>query len=234
MRLRFSIVKDILTLGLSSFLTQCAALVMQIIMNQQTIKYGALSQYGADIPLTVFGIVNKVNGLMMSIIMGISVGAQPLFSYNFGAKLFTRVKKLAITCLIVCVTIGFLGMLCLQLFPQQIISIFGQENDLYNEFAVMCLKNMTIFIFVMGVQMVASVYFQAVGKAMGATVLSLSRQVLFMIPCMLILPYFFGIIGLMWSFPVSDVFSVAMAAVMLTVEMRKLNQLIRVPVVQEA
>ncbi len=93
MRLRLSIVKSILVLGLSSFLTQCAALVMQIIMNQQTIKYGALSQYGADIPLTVFGIVNKVNGLMMSLIMGISVGSQPLFSYNYGAKLFTRVKK---------------------------------------------------------------------------------------------------------------------------------------------
>ena len=232
MRLRLSIVKSILVLGLSSFLTQCAALVMQIIMNQQTIKYGALSQYGADIPLTVFGIVNKVNGLMMSLIMGISVGSQPLFSYNYGAKLFTRVKKLAQTCLIVCVTIGFLGMLCLQIFPQQIISIFGQENDLYNEFAVMCLKNMTIFIFVMGVQMVASVYFQAIGKAMGATVLSLSRQVLFMIPCMLILPYFFGIIGLMWSSPVSDVFSVAMAAIMLSMEMRKLNRLIRVPAAQ--
>nr|WP_288975574.1 MATE family efflux transporter [uncultured Blautia sp.] len=234
MKLRLSVVKSILILGLSSFLTQCAALVMQIIMNQQTIKYGALSQYGADIPLTVFGIVNKVNGLMMSLIMGISVGSQPLFSYNYGAKLFTRVKKLAKTCLIVCVTIGFLGMLCLQIFPQQIISLFGQENDLYNEFAVMCLKNMTIFIFVMGVQMVASVYFQAVGKAMGATVLSLSRQVLFMIPCMLILPHFFGIIGLMWSFPVSDVFSVAMAAVMLTMEMRKLNQLIRFPLAPEA
>lgn len=234
MKLRLSVVKSIMTLGLSSFLTQCAALVMQIIMNQQTIKYGALSQYGADIPLTVFGIVNKVNGLMMSLIMGISVGSQPLFSYNYGAKLFTRVKKLAKTCLIVCVTIGFLGMLCLQIFPQQIISLFGQENALYNEFAVMCLKNMTIFIFVMGVQMVASVYFQAVGKAMGATVLSLSRQVLFMIPCMLLLPHFFGIIGLMWSFPVSDVFSVAMAAVMLTTEMRKLNRLIRFPLAPEA
>lgn len=232
MKLRFTIVKSILILGLSSFLTQCAALVMQIIMNQQTVKYGALSHYGADIPLTVFGIVNKVNGLMMSLIMGISVGAQPLFSYNYGAKLFKRVKKLAITCLIVCVTIGFLGMLCLQFFPQQIISLFGQENALYNEFAVMCLKNMTIFIFVMGVQMVAGVYFQAVGKAMGATILSLSRQILFMIPCMLILPHFFGIIGLMWSFPVSDVFSVAMAAVMLTLEMRKLNHLIKYPSLQ--
>ena len=227
MKLKGDVVKSIVTLGLSSFFTQFAALFMQIIMNQQTIKYGEMSIYGADIPLTVFGIVNKVNGLMMSLIMGISTGSQPLFSFNYGAKKFQRVKQLVKTAMISCVVIGFIGMLCLQSFPNQIISIFGQESDLYNEFAVMCLKNMTIFIFVMGVQMVAGVYYQAVGKPVGALLLSLSRQVLFMIPCFLILPIFFGIKGVMWSFPVSDVLSVAMAALMLAVEMRKLNQMIR-------
>ena len=227
MKLKGDVVKSIVTLGLSSFFTQFAALFMQIIMNQQTIKYGEMSIYGADIPLTVFGIVNKVNGLMMSLIMGISTGSQPLFSFNYGAKKFQRVKQLVKTAMISCVVIGFIGMLCLQSFPNQIISIFGQESDLYNEFAVMCLKNMTIFIFVMGVQMVAGVYYQAVGKPVGALLLSLSRQVLFMSPCFLILPIFFGIKGVMWSFPVSDVLSVAMAALMLAVEMRKLNQMIR-------
>ena len=227
MKLKGDVVKSIVTLGLSSFFTQFAALFMQIIMNQQTIKYGEMSIYGADIPLTVFGIVNKVNGLMMSLIMGISTGSQPLFSFNYGAKKFQRVKQLVKTAMISCVVIGFIGMLCLQSFPNQIISIFGQESDLYDEFAVMCLKNMTIFIFVMGVQMVAGVYYQAVGKPVGALLLSLSRQVLFMIPCFLILPIFFGIKGVMWSFPVSDVLSVAMAALMLAVEMRKLNQMIR-------
>lgn len=92
----------------------------------------------------------------------------------------------------------------------------------------MCLKNMTIFIFIMGVQMVVGVYFQATGKAGKAMLLSLSlsRQILFMIPCMIILPHFFGVRGIMWSFPVSDIFSVTMAALMLGVEMRKLNRLI--------
>lgn len=226
MKLKGEVVKCILTLGLSSFFTQFAALFMQIIMNQQTIKYGAMSIYGADIPITVFGIVNKVNGLMMSLIMGISTGSQPLFSFNYGAQKFQRVKQLVKTALTACVTIGFIGMLCLQSFPNQIISIFGQESELYNEFAVMCLKNMTIFIFVMGVQMVAGVYYQSVGKPMVALILSLSRQVLFMIPALLILPIFFGIKGVMWSFPVSDVFSVALAIIMLVMEMRKLNQVI--------
>lgn len=227
MKLNGEAVRMILTLGLSSFFTQVAGVFMQIIMNQQTIKYGEMSIYGADIPLTVFGIVNKVNGLMMSLVMGISVGSQPIFSFNYGAKKFDRVKQLVKTTLISCVSIGFIGMLCFQAFPSQIISIFGQENDLYNEFAVMCLKNMTIFIFVMGVQMVAGVYYQAVGKPIGALVLSLSRQVLFMIPALLILPAFFGIKGVMWSFPVSDVFSVALGAVMLAVEMKKMGQMIK-------
>lgn len=226
MKLQAPIVKSIFVLGLSSCLTQCAALIMQIIMNQQTIRYGAMSEYGADIPLTVFGIVNKINGLMISVIIGITGGAQPLFSFNYGAKNYERVQKLVKLCLVVCVTIGLIGTFCLQTFPHQIISIFGQENALYNQFAVMCLKNMTIFIFIMGVQMVVGVYFQATGKAGKAMLLSLSRQILFMIPCMIILPHFFGVRGIMWSFPVSDIFSVTMAALMLGVEMRKLNRLI--------
>lgn len=227
LKLKGEVVRSILTLGMSSFFTQFAALFMQIIMNQQTIKYGEMSIYGADIPLTVFGIVNKVNGLMMSLVMGISTGSQPLFSFNYGARKFQRVKQLVKTAMVACVTIGFIGMLCFQTFPNQIISIFGQESDLYNEFAVMCLKNMTVFIFVMGVQMVAGVYYQAVGKPVGALVLSLSRQVLFMIPCFLILPVIFGIKGVMWSFPVSDLLSVSLAAIMLVMEMRKLNRMIK-------
>lgn len=224
MKLNFLTVKNILLLGVSSFVTQLAMLVMQIVMNQQTKKYGALSIYGADIPLTVFGIVMKVNQIMMSIIMGITIGSQPVFSFNYGAQKFDRVKNLVKTSLIACTIIGFTGMLILQTFPQQIVSIFGQEDDLYNEFAVMCMKNMTIFIFVMGVQMVASVYFQAVGKPFGATVISLSRQILFMLPCLFIMPIFFGIKGVMWSFPVSDIFSVALSAIMLITEMKSLNQ----------
>lgn len=227
MRLDGWAVKTILTLGLSSFFTQVAGVIMHIIMNQQTIKYGEMSIYGADIPLTVFGIVSKVNSLMMSVVMGISIGSQPIFSFNYGARKFERVKQLVKTALIFCLTIGFIGTLCFQTFPGPIISIFGQAEPLYNEFAVMCLKNMTFFIFVMGVQMVAGVYFQAVGKPVSALVLSLSRQVLFMIPCLLILPVFFGIKGVMWSFPVSDIFSVTLGAIMLTIEMKKMNQMIR-------
>lgn len=221
------IVKNILGLGVSSFLTQIAILFVQIIMNRQSVKYGAMSKYGSDIPLTVFGIVMKVNQLMMALILGVTSGSQPIFSFNYGAKKFQRVKQLVRTALIVCVGIGFCCMLIFQLFPQQIISLFGQENDLYNEFAVMSIKNITIFIFVMGVQMVASVYFQSIGKPIGAAILSLSRQIIFMIPAMYILPIFFGIKGVMWSFPLADISSVILGAIMLSFEMRRLNKNIK-------
>ncbi|MDO5409708.1 MAG: MATE family efflux transporter [Lachnospiraceae bacterium] len=224
LKLKAAIVRGILALGSSSFITQISMLFMQIVMNQQTIKYGALSKYGTDIPLTVFGIVMKINQIMMSIILGITTGSQPIFSFNYGARQFDRVKKLVKTTLLYCTIVGFTGMLVLQFFPQQIINIFGQEDALYNEFAVMCLKNMTIFIFVMSVQMVASVYFQAVGKPFGALVLALSRQILFMIPCLMILPVFFGIKGVMWSFPVSDICSVILGGFMLAFEIRILNK----------
>lgn len=224
LKLKASVVKNIAVLGFSSFITQIAMLFMQIVMNRQTVKYGALSKYGSDIPLTVFGIVMKINQIMMSIIMGITTGSQPIFSFNYGARKFRRVKSLVKTVVTACTVVGVCGMIVLQTFPQQIINIFGQEDALYNEFAVMCIKNMTIFIFVMGIQMTASVYFQAVGKPIGATVLSLSRQILFMIPCLLILPVFFGIKGVMWSFPVSDILCVTLGFFMLLSEMKKLNK----------
>lgn len=227
LRLKGSVVKNIAALGFSSFITQSAMLVMQIVMNQQTVHYGAASKYGSDIPLTVFGIVMKINQIMMSIIIGITSGSQPIFSYNYGAQKFKRVRQLVKTALVVCVFIGLCGTLVFQIFPQPIINIFGQESALYNEFAVMCLKNMTFFIFVMGVQMVATVYFQAVGRPLGAMVLSLSRQILFMIPCLFFLPIFFGIKGVMWSFPVSDVFSVILGSCMLTREMIRLGHKIQ-------
>lgn len=224
MGLKPEFVKLICSLGFSSFVTQSAMLVMNIVMNQQAIKYGGLSKYGADIPITVFGIVMKINQIMMSIIIGTTSGSQPIYSFNFGAGKLDRVKKTVVTSVAATTLVGLCGMAVLQSFPQQIINIFGQENDLYNEFAVMCLRNMTFFIFVMGIQMTASVFFQATGKPGKATVISLSRQILFMIPCLYILPVFFGIKGIMWSFPVSDVFSVVLSAVMLLAELKLLDK----------
>ena len=226
MRLSPEIVKDILILGVSSFITQVAMLFMQIVLNRQAVRYGALSKYGPEIPLTVFGIVIKVNQIMTSIIMGITVGSQPVFSYNYGARKYGRVRNLVKACMISTTIVGAIGTVCLQVFPQQIISIFGQEDALYNEFAVMAMRNMTFLIFILGVQMTASVYFQAVGKPKGSVLISLSRQILFMIPLLFILPGFLGIKGVMFAFPGADIASVILCSTLLIREIKTLNRMI--------
>ena len=219
-----AIMKTILTVGFSSFITQAAMLVTQVLLNQQAVKYGAMSEFGAEIPLTVFGIVMKINGLMVSVIMGLVIGSQPVYSYNYGAKKYDRVRELIKDSMIAGTVIGLIGMAVFQLFPQQLISIFGQEDALYNTFAVMAIRTMTILIFILGIQMTAGVYFQAVGKPKHSIVISLSRSILFMVPLLLIMPLFFGIRGVMMCYPVSDLFSVILCSTLLIREMKNLGK----------
>ena len=224
MKLEPEVVKDIVLLGFSSFITQVSMLFMQIVLNRQAVRYGALTKYGSEIPLTVFGIVMKVNQIMTSIILGITTGSQPVFSYNYGAQKYGRVRDLVKFCMIVTTIVGTIGTICLQVFPQQIISIFGQEDALYNEFAVMAMRNMTFLIFILGVQMTASVYFQAVGKPRGSVLISLSRTILFMIPLLFILPHFIGVKGIMFAFPGADIAAVILCTTLLVREIRDLNR----------
>ena len=217
--------KRIIVIGMSAFLSQISMVITQILLNNQAAKYGAMSVYGPDIPVTCFGIIMKVNQIMMSVIIGITNATQPIFSFNFGAEKYDRVRELVKKTVATTFIVGCLGWLVLQNFPSQIISIFGQESELYNEFAVMCCKNMTKMIFVMGVPMMAGVYFQAVGKPVQAVLLSLSRQVLFSIPLMIILPIFMGVVGIMYSYPLADCFSITLATILLVLEMRRLHRL---------
>ncbi len=224
LRLDTGIIPNILAVGFSSFITQAAMLVTQVLLNQQAIRYGAMSEFGAEIPLTVFGIVMKINGLMVSVIMGLVVGSQPVYSYNYGARKYDRVRQLIKTSMIAGTVIGLIGTAMLQLFPQQFISIFGQEDALYNTFAVMAIRTMTILIFILGIQMTAGVYFQAVGKPRHSIIISLSRSLLFMVPLLLIMPKFFGIRGVMMCYPISDLFSVILCSTLLIREMKNLGK----------
>ena len=220
---KFHRVRQILVIGVSGFLTQTAVLVSQVLLNNQAVKYGAMSIYGSEIPLTCFGIIMKINQIMMAVILGITTSTQPIFSYNYGAAKYDRIRELIKKTCIATFAVGVIGCLTFQTFPQQIINIFGQENALYNEFAVMCLRNMTILIFVMGIPMMAGTYFQSVGKPVKAVVLSLARQVIFQIPFMMILPLFIGITGVMYSYPLADIASITMATVMLSKELKFLK-----------
>ena len=152
-------------------------------LNNSLTYYGALSPYGREIPLAACGIVMKTNAILLAVIIGISQGSQPIIGFNYGAKQYDRVRgvyKLAIQCNLV---ISLVGFLLFQLCPRQIISLFGTGDALYFEFAV---KFMRIFLFMVllnGVQLLSSNFFAAIGKPVKGMLLSLTRQVFFLIPC---------------------------------------------------
>lgn len=226
-RPQWSVARHIFSIGLSAFITQAAILVVQVSVNNVVKIYGVQSVYGAEIPLTCIGIVMKVQQIMISFILGTCNGAQPIFGYNYGAKKYRRVRQLTYATLATVLVIGFAGWFVFQTFPEQVMSIFGQEdNPLYQEFAVIAIQTISRFIFVMGVQMLSSVYYQAVGKPVKAIILALSRQILFMVPMLFILPRFFGLTGVLYAFNVSDLCSLALSAILLVFELRGLNKLV--------
>lgn len=221
--------KLIVIIGMSAFLTQIANMVSMIILNNQAARYGLMSEFGADIPVTCFGITMKIVNLMMSMIIGITNATQPIFAYNFGAKKYGRVSELIKKAALTTIVVGFAGWIFFQTMPGQIIGIFGQESELYNRFGIMCLRNMTLTIFVMGIPMLAGVYFQSVGKPMRAVILSLSRQIIFLIPTILVLPMFIGLPGVMYAYPIADVFSITLSVILFIIELRLLKKMQKEP-----
>ncbi|MBQ8967451.1 MATE family efflux transporter [Ruminococcus sp.] len=194
-------------MGMSNGLTQVAITFVQIVMNRSLVKYGAMSVYGSDIPLAASGIVMKVNSIVLAVIIGITQGMQPIVGFNYGARKYDRVRqvyKLAITCELVITLIAFAVF---QIFPAQVLSIFGSSQDnkeLYFEFAVKFMRTFLLLLPLTGIQMISSNFFAAIGKPLKGAVLSLTRQVIFLIPLVLILSSFFGLTGIMAAAPVSD------------------------------
>ena len=193
-------------MGMSAGLTQVAITFVQIVMNRSLVYYGARSVYGADIPLAASGIVMKVNAIVLSVIIGINQGMQPIVGFNYGAKKYGRVRAvycLAVGCELV---ITVLGWLVFQFCPRQVLSLFGSgENEvLYFEFAVLFMRTFLLLLPLAGIQMISSNFFSAIGKPVRGALLSLTRQVFFLIPLILVLPRFWGIRGIMYSAPCAD------------------------------
>ena len=201
----------ILSLGLSSFITQLTVLVLFIFMNNIMTRLGANSKFGADIPLSVYGILSKVNSLFISTIIGISIGAQPIIGFNYGAGNKTRVKETLKKVLIVNFLIGIMFNIIFVLFPKQIAGMFISSSDanyeLFMEFAkLMCHS----FLLVMGInalEITTSVLLQSLGKVFKATLLSFTRQILLLIPISLILSLVLkkGIYGVLYAGLISDI-----------------------------
>lgn len=195
---------NIVIFGLSSFITQFAITIVMALTNNLLAKYGAQSVYGAEIPLTATGIVMKVNQIMIAILLGIATGTQPIIGYNYGAKSYHRVKKVLEISLIASEIVSVAALLTFQFAPMSVVSLFGSEEGLYNEFAVKAFRIFLILCPLTGFQTIAAVYLQAVGKPVKSAILSLARQIIFFVPTALILPIFLGVEGVLWTGPVAD------------------------------
>lgn len=195
---------NIVIFGLSSFITQFAITIVMALTNNLLAKYGAQSVYGAEIPLTATGIVMKVNQIMIAILLGIATGTQPIIGYNYGAKSYHRVKKALEISLIASEIVSVAAFLIFQFAPMSVVSLFGSEEGLYNEFAVKAFRIFLMLCPLTGFQTIAAVYLQAVGKPVKSAILSLARQIIFFVPTALILPIFLGVEGALWTGPVAD------------------------------
>ncbi len=220
---RFSVMKNVLVLGISSFITEMSFVLVVAIQNNLFTKYGKLSKYGPEIPITVTGIVMKINQILNSIIIGIAVGAQPIFGYNYGARKFDRVKKTLKVVLSISLAISTIAFILFQSIPEVLISIFGSGDALYMEFACITFRIFLMLCICNGVQIPSGIFFQAIGKSSRSIILSLSRQIIFLIPAMLILSNAMGLLGVLYAGPVADGIAFIMAVILLILEVRKLK-----------
>lgn len=222
-RLKRRVCQNILTLGISSFITQIAITIVMALTNNLLAAYGAASVYGPEIPLTAMGIVMKVNQILISILVGIATGAQPIIGYNYGAKNFERVKKAFDIALVASEIVSVIAFLVFQFTPMSVVSVFGSEEGLYNEFAVMSFRVFLMLCPLTGFQTVAAIYLQAIGKPVKSAILSLSRQIIFFVPTIIILPLFLGVTGALWTGPVADGLAFVLALGLILYERKQLK-----------
>ena len=208
------------SLGTASFFNQIAMMVVQILMLNSLKYYGARSVYGESIPIACAGIISKVGMMFFSFIIGISQGLQPIVSFNYGAKKFGRVKQATKLALFVSLLISIGSFLVFQLLPLQIIKLFGEGTQDYYDFAVKYFRIYFFFIFINFVQPIISNFFTATGRPQRGMFLSLTRQIIFLIPLIIILPRFFGINGIIYAGPIADAIAVIVTIIMGVVELR--------------
>ena len=199
--------------------------VVAFVSNNLMTKYGTLSVYGPDIPLTTFGLCMKVSMLAFSIGIGVASGSQPIIGVNYGAQKYDRVKKTFLLSAGVATIITSVSWIIFQCFPLQLIRIFGTESALYEEFAVKCFHIYLLLTFLNGLQMCAGVLFQAIGQPMKAAITSLSKQVIFYIPAMIILSHFFGLTGILMAGPAADALAFILSGAFCYKEIKKMEQM---------
>lgn len=222
-KISLKLVKAIAMLGISSFITQMAIVVVIGVQNKLYNIYGADSKFGTEIPITVHGIVMKINLILISIVIGIASGSQPIVGYNYGAKKYDRVKQTLKIVIILSAIVSAVSLILFQTIPEHLISIFGSGDELYNEFACLAFRIFLMLTIFNGVQITSGIFFQAIGKPAKSAFLTLSRQILFLIPAGIILSKTFGIMGVLYAGPVADGLAFIISATLLIIEIRQLN-----------
>lgn len=224
LKLNPAVCKKVSGLGISSFITEMSFVFVMAFENNLLGKYGAESKFGSEIPITVLGIVMKISQILNSIIIGISSGSQPIFGYNYGAGKFDRVKQTLKIVLSSSLVISTIAFILFQTIPDKLILIFGSGDENYIEFACLAFRIYLLLCIFNGVQIPSGIFFQAIGKSTKSAILSLSRQIVLLIPSMLILSNIFGVMGVLYAGPVADAIAFIVAVILLMIEVKHLKQ----------
>ena len=201
-------------IGLAAFFTQLAIMVVQIVVNNSLRYYGGLSEYGESIPLACAGIIMKVNQIVFSFAIGLGQGSQPIESFNYGAKQYPRVRKAFLLASAASVAIALVAFVFFQTMPRQILSLFGEGTEQYFAFGEFFFRVFLFFVPLVSLQPVTSTFFTSIGKPLKGVILSLTRQILFFVPLVLIFPLFMGIDGIVYAGPAADILTTVVTVIM--------------------
>lgn len=229
LRPRAVYLRAIASLGMASCFNQLAMMVVQITLNNVLKYYGGMSVYGEDIPLACVGIITKVNTILMGVLIGTAQGCQPIVGFNYGAKNYSRVRKTYLTGVVFATAVSVVAFVCFQLFPRSIVSIFGQGSEAYFHFAERYFRIYMFMTFLNGIQPLTSNFFTSIGKAKMGIFISMTRQILFLLPLILLFPMLWGIDGVMYAGPIADLAAGILAILLVLREMRIMARLPAAP-----
>ena len=218
----WSLARQTMALGSSSFLTQLSIVVITIMNNVLLVQYGAKSVYGADIPLAAFVVIMKLFQIVLNIAIGIAAGAQPIVGYNYGAGQYDRVRALLRQILLWTAAVCLVCTALFEGIPLVFIRLFGADGELYTAFAVDCLRIYLSLITFTCLQKVCSIFLQSIGHARAAAPLSVLRDVL-LIVFSLVAPIFWGVTGVFWAAPIADLLAIVITAVVMLRTWRRLK-----------
>lgn len=214
----------ILKLGIAAFINHTVMMLVNVTFNNVLVKYGSQSAFGSDIPLAVAGVVAKLNTIMVSVFVGTAIGCQPIWGYNLGARNYARVKETYWKAFGATLVVGIIFFTLFQLFPRQIVSIFGSGDELYYDFAERYMKVYFFMLFSYNVHPMTMNYFSGTGSYKLGIIMSVARQGLFMIPLLLLLPKFFGLEGVLYAGPTADTLALILSFSLILYKFRHLGE----------